>query len=344
MQAIQLAKPHEVRIIEKEIPEPKEGEVRIAVKYLGLCGSDLHMYHGTYGSPHKYPVIPGHEWSGVVEKLGSNIESFKVGDRVTGDAAMWCGVCPNCAKDKNMCIDINKRGLTIDGYASEKIILNQKHLYHIPENVDYPLASINEAFAVSMHAIHRGMGDKPEDVAEKKVLILGGGPLGMGIAMLLIRHFGFSKIYVDDISEFRKNFAVTIGAKKFQRISGETNGSKSYREMYEINGYDFIFESTGVKEVLDNAFLYVNPLGTIVSLAPIPDIQLRGGLLVLKSVRLTGSLGGTGDFESVLAAFAEEPDYYGQIISHCFEMSQIKEAFEAQNADPKRMKILLRIS
>lgn len=344
MRSIQLTKPGEVSFVDMPEPEPGDDEVLIAVKYLGLCGSDLHMFHGSYRSPHKYPVVPGHEWSGTIVKTGKRVTAFQAGQNVTGDAAMWCGTCANCVRDKNMCVSINKRGLTLDGYAAEKIVLHQKHLYRIPEKVPFEVAAINEAFAVSMRAIHKGMGKDPREFAGRKALVLGGGPLGMGVAMLLIRHFGFEDVFVDDLSPHRVDLAERIGAKKFPGMDGDTATPKSYREMYEMDGYDFVFESTGVNDVLDRAFLYVNPLGTVVSLAPISDIRLRGALLVLKSARLVGSLGGTGDFEEVLAAFAEDPEYYKQIISHCFAMEQIAEAFAVQQDDPTRMKILLKIS
>ena len=111
--------------------------------------------------------------------------------------------------------------------------------------------------------------------------------------------------------------------------------------MYENNGFDFVFESTGVNAVLDNALAYVKPLGTVTTLAPIREMKLLGGLLVLKSLRLIGSIGGTGDFDEVLHAFSSDSGYYKQIVSHTFRFEDLKKALEVQEKEQERLKVIL---
>lgn len=333
--------PHKISVNPGEIPTPGADEVLARTHCFGLCGSDQHLYEGTYGGPHQYPVIPGHEWSGEIIAVGENVTDYKVGDRVTAEAAMWCGKCKFCDHDKNICLHIDKRGLTVDGYARDYVTIKARHLYALPETVDFQLGCMSEPFAVGFHAIRKGMGDNPAEFADKKVLIVGAGPIGLSVAMLLIAEFGFTKVYVSDVEQSRLDKAAEFGAIPIKLDMVDTKTIIQYDEMYGLDGYDFAFESTGISKVLNNIFAYINPLGTIVCLAPIGNIQLEGGLLVLKSIRLLGSIGGGGDFMGVLNAFAKKPDYYKQVITHKFPLEQLEHGILTQKNDQTRIKIIM---
>lgn len=336
-----ITAPNELKFETRETRELDKDEVLIKTHTFGLCGSDLHLFAGSYKGPHQYPVVPGHEWAGEVVALGSEANNFTVGDKVTGEAAMWCGQCRFCPEDKNICLEIEKRGLTIDGYATEYVIAKQRHLYAIPEDMDYELACMTEPFAVANHAIFKGMGKNPNAHADKKVLVMGAGPIGMAVAMLLIKEYGFGNVYISDLVEYRIKIAEELGAKAYKLAPRDTNAALAYDEMYDIDGFDYVFESTGVNAVLDNAFLQVNPLGTVVMLAPIREIKLGGGLIVLKSVKLIGSIGGGGDFESVISAFDKDKEYYKKIITHRFCFDVLEEALKVQKTEQERLKILI---
>ena len=99
MKAYMLIKPQELQAQERAVPEPKDGEVLIRVANVGSCGSDIHLYKGSYNGPHSYPMVFGHEWSGFVEKTGTGVTDLKAGDKVTGDCSCYCGTCPACCKD-----------------------------------------------------------------------------------------------------------------------------------------------------------------------------------------------------------------------------------------------------
>ena len=89
-----------INIVEDSIPEPGADEVVVKVCYITLCGSDIHLMNGTYNGPVNYPILFGHEWSGIVEKTGDNVTEFKTGDKVTGDCSRFCGECEFCRTDK----------------------------------------------------------------------------------------------------------------------------------------------------------------------------------------------------------------------------------------------------
>jgi len=339
-----LTSPGKIILEKRNIPSIKEDEVLLRIHCLGLCGSDLHMYTGTYKGPHKYPVVIGHEYSGEIIKTGKNVNYLKAGDCVTGDAAIWCGKCRYCQFDKNICINIEKRGLTIDGCAAEYINIKEKYLYKLPKNVDFELGSLTEPFAVGNHAIIKGMGEDPYKFADKKVLIMGAGPIGAATLMLLVKEYGFKNVFINDIVDYRLELSKKFGGIIFKPEKQDINNNFNYNKIYNIDGFDYIFESTGVNSVLDRSFMHINPLGTAISLAPIREMTLTGGFLVLKSIKLIGSLGGAGDLPKVLNAFSKDPDYYKQMITHRFEFNDILNAMETQNKEDKRLQVLININ
>ena len=106
MKEYALVEPKKLEIRDAEIPEPAAGEVLIRVSNVGICGSDIHMFNGTYNAPVNYPILFGHEWSGTVVKVGEGVTKVAVGDKVTGDCSKYCGHCSNCENDRNLCKDI----------------------------------------------------------------------------------------------------------------------------------------------------------------------------------------------------------------------------------------------
>src|SRR4030042_2443190 len=115
MKGLLLRGPKQMEVIEEAIKEPGEGQVLIRINNFNLCGSDLRIYEGAYSGPMRYPIYVGHEWAGKVEAVGEGGKHLRVGDHVTGDCSLWCGLCPYCARDKNLCEKIEKVGITRDG-------------------------------------------------------------------------------------------------------------------------------------------------------------------------------------------------------------------------------------
>ena len=101
--SLRIHAPGLVRLEEYSRPALQDGEVGVAVHYVALCGSDIKLYHGAYKAPHRYPVVLGHEWVGVVEETTPAAAPWRIGDVVTGECSLYCGECPQCAKDPNHC-------------------------------------------------------------------------------------------------------------------------------------------------------------------------------------------------------------------------------------------------
>lgn len=341
MKAYFYKSPRNVEIIEREKPIPKDNEVLIRVKNIGICGSDIALYKGTYSGPHNYPMLFGHEWSGIVVKVGKNVIGFSVGDKVTGDCSRYCGTCEYCKTDRNLCEHIEKFGITIDGASAEYIVRNAKYVYKAPEELDFDLICLTEPIAVAAHMIKKILRVS-QSLADKKILIMGGGPIGLASLMLLKKLYNCSSVDLYDIVENRTKLAVSLGAgsppeEMFNLSSDENN----YNSIYTSTHYDIIIETTGNAKAFANTFHIIKPLGIIGCVGMLANVEIPQKLIALKSLTILGSIGGTGEFDEVLDFIKTYPDYVRHLVSHKFPITDYKKAFKACKDVSTAMKVEL---
>jgi L-iditol 2-dehydrogenase len=152
MKAAVVEKPGVIAIKEIPVPEISEDEVLIKVKYTGICGTDYSIYRGFY-SADKLPMVAGHEFSGVIEKLGKNAKGLKEGDRVTADINMSCGVCFYCRRgQKLMCRDFTQLGIHTDGSYAEYVKAPWDQVHILPENLDFMTGAFIEPVSCVIHS------------------------------------------------------------------------------------------------------------------------------------------------------------------------------------------------
>lgn len=306
-------------------------EVAIKINRVSLCGSDIKLYQGKYSGPCNYPLIFGHEWSGEVIGVSDGETEFCIGDYVTGDCSCWCGHCNKCKTDKNLCSNIEKFGITKDGYACEVAIVNKEYLYRSAKRLPHRVLALTECFAVALHSI-KALGMNSKDRSSKN-LIIGCGAIGIATYLLLKYHYKFDSIYVCDNNEKRiDTIKKVLGDPKLlvykdEAITG-SNGS-SYTNAYDNNGFDCVFESSGTNDGLDIAIEVANPLGCI------SYIGLDGsGMLcnvkqvTMKALTIRGSIGGTGEFEEVIEFFESNLNRVSKMITLEKDYLNAKDVFE----------------
>jgi threonine dehydrogenase-like Zn-dependent dehydrogenase len=342
MKGLLLKGPKQVEIVEEEIKDPRENQVLIRIDNFNLCGSDLRIYEGTYSGPTKYPIFVGHEWAGKVEAVGKGVKGLKRGDHVTGDCSLWCGTCSYCLEDKNLCEKIEKVGITRDG-ASRRLFLQEAKYVYPADQLDLQVLSLAEPFSVVCHAASTGermIGT----LLGRRILILGGGNMGVALLMVLRKIFGCPSIDLYDPIPFRMQKALELGARRpadvdfVTRKEGGTSGS-NYRDLYSEQAYDLIFESTGSKQVFSNALEIVRPLGGIVVIGFVPPAEVNLRLITLKAIRISGTIGGTGEFPKVLKAIENDAGYFRQLVTHRFHYSDFTRAFEMAMEKEKSLKV-----
>jgi len=213
MKACVLFNKHDLKVTDFPIPEFNENTVMIKVKYCGICGTDIHKYEGKAGSrPVKYPVPLGHEVSGIVEKVGSKVNKFKVGDRVTVDPNYSCGNCWYCQNNKKHLCQ-NSKGV-VKGMA-EYICPPQENVYKIPDTLSLIDASLTEPVSCCIHGI-----DLLDVKLGDTVAIIGLGAIGQ-LMLQLLSHNAAGNIIVIETNEAKREIAYKLGATLFINPNSE---------------------------------------------------------------------------------------------------------------------------
>ena len=200
-----MTAPGVIEFREVPIPEPKAGEVLVKIMRIGVCGSDIHVYHGEHPFT-KYPVTQGHEVSGEIAALGKGVTSLRVGQRVTIEPQVVCGRCYPCRHGKyNLCEELKVMGFQTTGTASEFFAVDAAKITPLPDTMSFNEGAMIEPLAVAVHAAKRF----PE-LAGAKVAILGSGPIGILLAQSC-KALGAAQVLITDISDARLELARSCG-------------------------------------------------------------------------------------------------------------------------------------
>lgn len=201
-----MTAPHQITFREVDIPELGPDQVLVKIKRIGVCGSDIHVFHGQHPYT-SYPVTQGHEVSGCIAKLGQYVTGFEVGQKVTIEPQVFCGRCHPCLHGKyNLCENLKVMGFQTTGTASEYFAVDASKVTPIPQEMSYDDGAMIEPLAVAVHAAKRY-----EDLKGSKVVVLGAGPIGILIAQT-VKALGASQVLVTDISDMRLDLAKQLGA------------------------------------------------------------------------------------------------------------------------------------
>jgi 2-desacetyl-2-hydroxyethyl bacteriochlorophyllide A dehydrogenase len=245
MKAVVIEKPGEALI--KTVPVPPVGDydVKIKVKASGICGTDVHVFRGTYlGS---YPIIPGHEYSGVVEETGPKVTRIKTGDRVAIEPNICCDNCDSCLSNRqNFCRNWKGVGTVLNGGMAEYSVLPEKAVFNTG-NLPFLYGSFVEPLSCVLHGVQRAritMADK--------VLILGAGPIGILLSKV-IQLQGASEIVQVDKNAARLELAKKCGAAK--TFASLEEPEKDY--------YDVVVDASGSKILMDRTVAFARKGGTI---------------------------------------------------------------------------------
>jgi L-iditol 2-dehydrogenase len=331
----------EARLVSEDVAKPVGSEVLIRTHSVGLCGSDVGLYLGTYEGPKNYPLYFGHEWSGTVESVGRAVTRVRPGDKVTGDCSMFCGECNLCARDKNLCQRIEKFGITVNGASRQFFLQDERYLYRADPAAVLDLVALSEPLAVGAHAARRVREARPE-LREEKILVLGGGTIGLACFFALKYIEGCDHVELFDLVQSRVEKAQELGAAELTDVAVKSAGDRDYRGLYSGQGYDAIFETSGAAAAFARAVELVRPLGTIMALGFIPSVEFSLRQITLKAARVMGSIGGTGEFDRVLAFTMEYPQLAAELITHRVPSEQFHQAFALAMDRRVAMKVMMR--
>lgn len=207
MKSVVIEQPGKLVIQEREIPRPAAGEVRVRVKYAGICGSDVHIYHG-HNPFAKYPRVIGHEFFGEIDAVGAGVDAGRIGERVAVDPVVSCGHCYPCSVGRpNVCTELQVIGVHRDGGFSDYACAPADNAYVIPAAIPDPVACMVEPFTIAAN-ITAFLQPTPRDVA----LVYGAGPMGLTAVQVLKGVYGVSRVIVADRIAERLAMALESGA------------------------------------------------------------------------------------------------------------------------------------
>ena len=251
----------------REVPKPgpvKKHEVKLKIRKIGVCGSDIHVYHGKHPFT-SYPVVQGHEYSGEVIEVGEEVNVVKVGDKATARPQKVCGKCPPCLRgDYNICNELKVEGFQAPGTAQDYFVVPQDRVIRLPKAMSFDQGAMVEPAAVGAHATRRA-----GNLEGKNVVVTGAGPIGNLVGQFA-KARGAARVLITDLSEFRLKKAKDCGIDFTSNASEEGLGEASKR-VFGVKGFDIAFECAGVEVALDQVIQHVNKGGAIVAVAVYGD-------------------------------------------------------------------------
>jgi len=338
MLSIVVDQPDSLALRELPLPEPAAGEVRVRVRYAGICGSDLHIYHGQ--NPFvSYPRVIGHEFFGRIDAVGPGVDPSRLGERVSVDPVISCGQCHACRIGRrNVCRHLAVLGVHRQGGFSQFVCAPAANAYRVPDNISATCAAIIEPFAVAANVTAR-TGVLPQDVA----LIYGAGPVGLNLLQVLKKVYGI-KAYITDRLDERLALARACGADEDEVINTSRIGLEEALKARGVDGGPtLIYDAVCHPSILEEAVRLAAPAGRIGILgfsatpSAIPQQELTKKELSLHASRLNSAM-----FPTVIDWISRglvQPDH---IITHRVDFRNVREAFDLAERNPRySCKVLL---
>ncbi len=330
MKRVVFSEPFKVEIEEAPTPLRKSGEALLRVRYVGICGSDLHTYRGS-STLVTYPVIPGHEL--CCEVLESD-EKFFPGDWVVVEPLLSCGKCYPCSVGRyNCCENLRVLGVQTEGGMVEQISLPIKLLHRLPPDADPSSAPLVETLSIGFHACNRA-----RVVPRDKVLIIGAGPIGLGAA-LIAKERGATVGMIDQLQS-RLRLSHELGIDFIFQSDNPVDSQVVHTFRAKPN---VVIEAVGNPKTLEQSLEIVSPAGRVVFVGWTSESpRLRPDFFLRKELELLGSRNSCGIFPEVVGFYSRNLDKVRRLVTHRFKMQEIAQAMHLiDTSGAETMKVIM---
>lgn len=267
--------PGKIRFEEVAETPPGPGEVRIRVRQIGICGSDIHVWHGSHPFT-PYPVIQGHEFMGVVEAIGPGVDNPpSLGAKVTALPQIVCGTCNPCRKGRfNICENLKVRGFQADGCGRDLYNVPAERLVVLPDGFTADQGAFVEPVSVAVHACNRA-----GDLRGRNVVVLGAGTIGNLIAQVA-KARGAARVLITDIADYRLDVAKRCGVEHGVNTSRQPL-DEAAAAVFGEGGFDLAFEAAGAEGSLAAAVKAIEKGGQVLIVGvygrpPVVDMSVVG--------------------------------------------------------------------
>jgi 2-desacetyl-2-hydroxyethyl bacteriochlorophyllide A dehydrogenase len=322
LKAAVLNKPKDVQVKDVETPEPGLDEVLIKIQACGVCGTDHSLFTGAF--PAVYPVIIGHEFSGVVAATGTNVVSLQVGDRVTVDPNRVCRRCEYCRMgSEHLCENLSSMGVHIHGADAEYCVMPETNVYKIPDNVSFETAAFCEPLACAIRGIEMG-----HIRAGDTVLILGAGGMGNLLTQLALQA-GAALVIVSEPIRYRREKAMENGATHVIDPTSQDVDTE-LRKLRRI-GADVVYEAAGNLELQGSAVYYARKGGNVVWFGCSPSngrIEVNPYYINDFELKISGSFNNPFATARAVRLLASQKVRVENLISHRFSLQDYLKVFD----------------
>jgi L-gulonate 5-dehydrogenase len=325
MRAIEVTAPHQLHVTERPMPEPGDGQVRIHVDWAGVCGTDYSLIAGKLTFA-KYPIVPGHEFSGRISAVGTNVDALSVGQPVTINPILSCRKCPACLRGEiNHCEQTAVLGVagTPGGFADE-VVVPADAVRLLPADLPLDAAAMTEPMAVAVRVL-RSAGVKAGD----KVGIIGAGNIGLLVVQTAFA-FGAASVGITDPVASRLEVARKLGAV----------------DLDDAGGYDVLIDGVGKPETLATCVKLARRGGSI-AIYGVPTLE-QASLPMLdmfrKDLRIAFTRLYPADFDEAIALLHEGKVDWGAVVTERVGLEGLPEAVAGIMSDPSSgIKILVKV-
>jgi threonine 3-dehydrogenase len=310
-----------------EVPVPEYGpnDVLIKIQKTAICGTDIHIYNWDEWASKTIPVpmVVGHEYVGIVEAFGENVQDVRVGELVSGEGHITCGHCRNCrAGRRHLCPNTLGVGVNRPGCFAEYLVIPVSNIWHCDPNISKDVLSIFDPFG---NAVHTALSF---DVLGEDVLITGAGPIGI-MASAICKHAGARYVVITDVNPYRLELAKKMGVTKAVNVSNEKL-SDVVNDLGMMEGFDVGLEMSGNPKALNDMIDVMFHGGNIALLGILPsDAAVDWNKIVFNGLTLRG-IYGRKMFETwyKMQVMVQSGLDVSSVITHHFSFEDFEEGFE----------------
>lgn len=319
MRAVVIEKPGSFEIAELPDPTPGPGEVVVAPRAVGVCGTDVHIMDGEF-PPTTYPIVPGHEFAGEVVEVGAGADPALRGQRVAVDPSLFCGHCVYCLRQRgNLCQHWGAIGNTVNGAFADYVVAPARNAYRLAGDTDFSAGALVEPMACAVHGLRR-LAMSPGST----LLVVGGGTMGL-LLFQLARHAGAASVTVVDTDPSRVDVARRLGADRaFESVEAALEA--------EPDGYDDVVEATGSPAAARAALPAVGRGGTFMVFGVAPAearVEISPFEIYNHEVTVVGSMAVLYTFEPALRFLEAGAVDTDAMVSHRFALDDFGAALDA---------------
>lgn len=321
----------------KSVEAPKAGEVAVKIAFCGICGTDLHVFHGNMDARVGFERVIGHEMSGTVHAVGEGVEGLEQGKKVVVRPLDHCGDCPACnAGHTHICHNLKFLGLDTDGAFQEIWNVPAHTIHALPEDMRLDHAALIEPVSVACHDVRMSELQPGEDV-----VVIGGGPIGVLVAMVAREAGG--NVVISEVNENRLEIAAKLGFDTINPLKQDLVATVNERTGNK--GADVVFEVSGSQPGVNAMTEVAATRGRIVMVAihaKKPEVDMFR--FFWRELKLVGArVYEAADYDKAIELVASGAIAADTVITDVSPLSEIQQAFEALDSSPTALKSLIQV-